>query len=96
MQEPGKEPTQSITVPAGIRLILFIGILLGLLLLVIGDSRNIKWVIYAGKFILPAALFWGGFYLKEENLAVRVTLLALGGIMIVTGLFGVSSIASIL
>ena len=95
MQEPGKEQNQSITVPVGMKLILFGAILLGILLLVIGDSRNVNWLIYAGKFILPVALFWGGFYLKEENTAVRITLLALGGVMVVSGLLGLSSIASL-
>ena len=96
MQETQKDPKQTITVPAVTNLMVFTCILLGLFLLVIGDSRNIKWVIYAGKFILPAALLWGGFYLKKESVAARVTLLALGGIMIVAGLLGMASISSLI
>jgi hypothetical protein len=95
MQNTQKDPKQDMMVPIGPRLMVFAGILLGLLLLVIGDSRNISGVTYAGKFILPAALIWGGLYLKEESAGIRITLLAVGGVMIIAGLLGMGSIASV-
>jgi hypothetical protein len=63
---------------------------------VIGVGASVKWVTYAGKFILPAALFWGGFYLKEESTGVRITLIVLAGVVVIAGLLAPSSIASLL
>jgi hypothetical protein len=95
MQQTGKEPNQTITVPVEIKMIVFGAILLGILLLTIGNSQNTKWVIYAGRFILPAALFGGGFYLKEESTSTRITLLILAGVTVIYGLLGVASITSL-
>ncbi len=95
MQETGKEKNQGLTVPIETKLILFGAILLGMLLLVLGASLKVSGLHYAGIFILPAALFWGGFYLKEESLGVRITLLAIAGIVVVSGLLGLSSLSAI-
>ena len=95
MQQSGKEPNQTITVPMGLKTIVFVAVLIGILLLTIGDSQSTKWAIYAGRFIIPTALFLGGFYLKEESTSLRVTLLILGGVLVLYGLLGVSSIASL-
>jgi hypothetical protein len=96
MRETGKGKMTNIMVTMETKMVTFGGILLGVLLLVIGIGASIKWVTYAGKFILPAALFWGGFYLKDENVGVRITLIVLAGVVVVVGLMAPSSIASIL
>jgi hypothetical protein len=95
MQETGKEQNQSITVPMGTKFMLFAGILLGMLLLVLGNSLGVEGLRHAGAFILPAALFWGGFYLKEEGLGIRIALLAVAGYLVAAGLLGLSSLASL-
>ena len=96
MQETEKGKKTNVMVTMETKMVTFGGILLGILLLVIGVGASIKWVTYAGKFILPAALFWGGFYLKDENVGVRITLIVLAGIVVIVGLMAPSSIASLL
>jgi hypothetical protein len=96
MQEPNKDQTHTITL--GTKLILFGAIFLGLLAIVIGESQtrsNLTWMIWTGRFLLPFALFGGGFYLKEENNAMRITLMVLGAVMVVYGLFGTSIMSAV-
>jgi len=54
MQQPEKEKQTDVMVTMETKMVTFGGILLGILLLVIGVGASIKWVTYAGKFILPA------------------------------------------
>ena len=61
----------------------FIAVAVGLLLIVIGVGTRNEGVTLAGTFILPLALIWGGFFLEEQSLPVKVTLLAIGGLIIV-------------
>jgi hypothetical protein len=96
MQEPKKEKNTDVMVTMETKMVTFGGIILGILLLVIGVGASVKWVTYAGKFILPAALFWGGFYLKEESISIKTTLIVLAGIVVIVGLLAPSSIAALL
>jgi len=96
MEQKEKEKKTDIMVTMETKMVTFGGILLGILLLVIGVGASVKWVTYAGKFILPAALFWGGFYLKEESTGVRITLIVLAAVVVIAGLLAPSSIASLL
>jgi hypothetical protein len=77
------------------KLILCAGIAIGLLLLTIGDSVGQSAVSHVGTFIASFSLFGGGLYLKEENVAIRITLLAIAGIFVASGLLGISSIFSV-
>lgn len=61
---------------------LFGAVAVGLLLLVIGIGTGTEWVFYAGAFILPLALLWGGLFKSEQNTPVRVALLAVAGLLI--------------
>lgn len=63
-------------------LALFIAIAIGLLLIVIGMHAGEKGPMFAGIFILPLSLIGGGLFLEEQRQPVRVTLLALGGLII--------------
>jgi hypothetical protein len=96
MQEPAKEKKTDIMEIMETKLVTFGGILLGILLLVIGDAQAIKGVTYAGKFILPVALFWGGLCLKDESVGIRITLIALGGItalgLLATSIYSVAGL----
>ena len=96
MQEPKKEKNTDVMVTMETKMVTFGGIILGILLLVIGVGASVKWVTYVGKFILPAALFWGGFYLKEESISIKTTLIVLAGIVVIVGLLAPSSIAALL
>ena len=62
-------------------------IVLGLLLLVIGAGTNQSNVILAGQFIFPIGFIWGGLS-SDENMSLRVTMLAVGG------LFAIAAFAS--
>jgi len=65
----------------------------GFLLLVIGIGTATEWVFFAGAFVSPLALLWGGLFKSEESMPIRITLLAIGGLLMVvtTQLFGVPS-----
>ena len=58
----------------------FLAVILGILLLIIGSGVNSEWVSLIGALIFAAALFWGGFFLRAESLALRITLLAIAGL----------------
>jgi hypothetical protein len=64
-------------------MILLAGLALGLLLLVIGAGTRNRPVTLIGEFIFPMALFAGGLFWGEENSAVRITLMALGGLFVI-------------
>ena len=91
---PGISRPQAITLPLGKTAILFAVVLFGLLLVVIGLNIENEGVYYAGAFILPAALFWAGLFLKEESGRVRITLLAIGGYLVAAPLTDTTSIIS--
>jgi hypothetical protein len=79
------------------RNMIVLGVLLGLLLLVIGNigggHRN---VTLAGDFIFAMTLFWGGLA-SEENLPVKIALLAIGGLFVLAVFAGSPiSLASLL
>ena len=61
---------------------LFIAVALGLLLVVVGLGSGTKGVFFAGAFILPLALLWGGLFSADESTPLRVTLLAISGILL--------------
>jgi hypothetical protein len=58
------------------------GVIVALLLLVIGAATGTEGVAYAGIFILPLVLFCGGLLSTKEPTPVRVTLLVLGGVLL--------------
>jgi len=65
-------------------LTVFIAVAVGLLLTVIGMHAGEEGPFFAGIFILPLALIGGGLFLKGQKLPVRVTLLAIGGLIILS------------
>jgi len=66
------------------RAAIVVGVIVALLLLVIGAATGTEGVAYAGIFILPLVLFCGGLLLAEETTPIRVTLLVLGGVLLLT------------
>jgi hypothetical protein len=76
---------KQITIPAialSGKAAIVVGVIVALLLLVIGAATGTEGVAYAGIFILPLVLFCGGLLLTEETTPIRVTLLVLGGVLL--------------
>jgi hypothetical protein len=76
-----KQETISAIILRG-RAAVVVGVIVALLLLVIGAATGTEGVAYAGIFILPLVLFCGGLLLAEEAAPIRVTLLVLGGVLL--------------
>jgi len=72
------------------KLMLLAGLAVGLLLLVIGASIPNRGTFYAGAFILPMSLFWGGLFLQEEGTPLRVAMMAIGGFLAAAVVGGIS------
>jgi hypothetical protein len=85
-QAPAREGI--ITVGAG--MVLLAGIVLGLLLLAIGAGTRNRAVTVIGEFVFPTALFAGGLFWGQESLAVRITLLILGGLFTIAAFGNIS------
>jgi hypothetical protein len=58
---------------------LFLGVVLGILLVIIGIGTDSEWVYLIGALIMPIVLFWGGLFLEGQALAMRIAMLAVGG-----------------
>ncbi len=67
----------------GSSMVLLAGIALGLLLMVIGAGTRTRGLTLTGAFIFPLSLFTGGLFWSEELLAVRITLISLGGLFVI-------------
>jgi hypothetical protein len=79
------------------RSVVLIGVLLGLVLQYIGYrlSEPNPDLILAGSAIPPLSLLWGGLFLSEEGAPLRVTLLAIGGILLMISISLLSAILSL-
>ena len=60
----------------------FLAVVLGLLLTIIGIGVSSEWVYLIGVLIMPLALLWGGLFLQGENLAMRIAMMAVAGVII--------------
>jgi hypothetical protein len=76
-----------LTIGAGV--MLFGAVAVGLLLLVIGVGIRNRGVAMAGEFIFPLSLLAGGLFWGEEQLPVRITLVALGGLFVIAAFTGI-------
>lgn len=94
MEQQGKEA--QILVPAATRATLLAGIAVGLLLLLIGSGAGSEWVVRIGAFVLSLLSFWGGLLLQKESVAIRATLLAVGGFVAVSAFLSAVGISSFL
>jgi hypothetical protein len=64
-------------------MVLLTAVAVALLLLVVGVGSRNDGVALAGEFIFPLSLLAGGLFWVEESLAVRITLIALGGLFVI-------------
>ena len=65
---------------------------LGILLIMIGNGVDNNWVCVIGSLLFAVPLLWGGLFAKEEDLPIRVTMLAVSGLAV----FGLISSGSII
>ena len=56
---------------------------LGLLLLVLGNWIDVEALTKIGVFILPLSFLWGGLFKAEQSLALKITMLAIAGVLLV-------------
>jgi len=80
------------------RSVVLIGILLGMVMQYIGyrlPEPNAD-LIVIGTYILPLSLLWGGMFLSEESTPLRVTLLAIGGIVLMMSVVSGSIVGAVL
>ncbi len=70
------------------KFLIALGVLVGLLLLVIGNiGGGHHNIVLAGDFFFAISLIWGGLT-GEEHVALRVALLAIGGLFVIAAFAG--------
>ena len=70
---------------------MFAVLVLGLLLTIIGAGAEVKWLYLIGILILPLALLWGALLKAEDDIRIKITLLAMAGIIIAAIVMTLSS-----
>ena len=70
---------------------MFAALALGLLLTIIGAGAEVKWLYLIGILILPLALLWGALLKAEDDIRIKITLLAMAGIIIAAIVMTLSS-----
>ena len=70
---------------------MFAALALGLLLTIIGAGAEVKWLYLIGILILPLALLWGALLKAEDDIRIKITLLAMAGIIIAAIIMTLSS-----
>jgi hypothetical protein len=58
----------------------FLAILLGILLMVLGNGLENSWLALIGALIFAASAFWGAFFLQAEHVAMRIAMLVIAGL----------------
>lgn len=64
---------------------------LGLLLTIIGAGAEVKWLYLIGILILPLVLLWGAIYRTGDDTKLKITLLAMAGIIMAAIVMTLSS-----
>jgi hypothetical protein len=57
-------------------------LVLGIIFTVIGYGAEVKWLYLIGVLIMPLALLWGAFYKAGDDTKLKITLLAMAGILL--------------
>jgi|WetSurMetagenome_2_1015567.scaffolds.fasta_scaffold192929_2 hypothetical protein len=61
---------------------MFVAAAVGLLLCLIGAWVPVRALMLIGVFIVPLAVLWGAIFKTHESQAVKITLLAVGGLLL--------------
>ncbi len=83
MSQDNQRPPQRAVLTVGTSLLMVAGAALGLMLMVIGAGVRSNGLVLAGIFIFPMAFIAGGVFSSDEVLAVRITLIAIGGLFVI-------------
>jgi hypothetical protein len=67
----------------------FLGVILGILLIIIGIGASSEWVFLIGTLVVPVVLLWGSLFLQEESLPMRIAMLAVVGVSIAATILSV-------
>ena len=70
---------------------MFAALALGLLLAIIGAGASSEWVYLIGILIIPLALLWGALFKAEDDVRIKITLLAIAGLIIAAIVYALSS-----
>lgn len=60
---------------------MFGALFLGLLLTMIGAGADVEWLYLIGVIIMPLALLWGALFKAEDDIKIKITLLAMAGLL---------------
>jgi len=60
---------------------MFAALVLGIIFTVIGYGAEVKWLYIIGVLIMPLALLWGALFKAEDDIKIKITLLAMAGII---------------
>jgi hypothetical protein len=66
---------------------------LGLIFTVVGYGAEVKWLFLIGLLIMPLALLWGALFRAEDDIRIKITLLAIAGIIIAAIILSFSPLA---
>lgn len=55
---------------------------LGILLIMIGNGVDNNWVSVIGSFLFAVSLLWGGLFLTDEGVPIKVTMVAISGLAV--------------
>jgi hypothetical protein len=61
---------------------MFGAVVFGLLFLLIGAWVPVRALMLIGVFIVPLAVLWGAIFRTQESQPVKITLLAVGGLLL--------------
>ncbi len=70
---------------------MLVALALGLLLTIIGAGAEVKWLYLIGVLIMPLALLWGAFYKAGDDTKLKITLMAMAGIILAAIVMTLSS-----
>jgi hypothetical protein len=61
----------------------FLVVVLGLLLIIIGSGVDVEWLWLIGSLLFTVSLIWAGLFLSGESMPLRITLLAIAGLVVI-------------
>ena len=72
---------------------MFGALFLGIIFTVIGYGAEVKWLFLIGVLILPLATLWGALFKAEQDMPIKITLLAVSGALLAAIIMSFNSIS---
>lgn len=82
MEDTTKETRVGVSIALGRKTIVFMGMILGIVLVLIGGGVGNIPTFLAGFFVLLFSFIWASFFLSNESQTMRVTMMWIAGIFI--------------